>query len=122
MTGMWELLLTRAFAKPDCRLGRVEHKLIEEHEVGHLSVTPMWAKASSTNSRTLCVSPVAMTRSVGSFCCIIIHIACNAQYTRSLLVKPRVTSPRTHLHVVLGVAPVALGVDVAEFEAFLLVE
>ena len=39
-------------------------------------VTPTWLKASSTNSRTLCISPVAITKSSGFSTCSISHIAC----------------------------------------------
>ena len=40
----------------------------------HLISIPACAKASVQNSRTVCISPVAITKSSGTGCCRIIHI------------------------------------------------
>lgn len=45
----------------------------------HRIVTPVSLKDFSTNSRTVCVSPVANTKSSGFSCCIINHIPSNKQ-------------------------------------------
>ena len=54
-------------------LGRA-HQGVADGDVA-LDVEPPWSKAISTHSRTEWVTPVAMTKSSGTSCCSISHIA-----------------------------------------------
>ncbi len=54
----------------------------------HTMVFPTCLKAFSTNSLTLCTSPVAMTKSCGFSCCSISHIAWKRQRDKDREFKP----------------------------------
>lgn len=68
----------------------------------HTMVFPTHLKAFSTNSLTLCTSPVAMTKSSGSFSCSINHIAWKRQ-TETERLKHRDHKDSSALHT--GLCP-----------------
>ena len=104
------------------------------HRDAYAIVTPTCLNATSQNSRTLCISPVASTKSSGSLCCRIRHMPCergkeawlgrpDAWTCQSGVAHPAMRTRlrlRRHLDVVVGVAPVAHGIDVAQVQALLL--
>ena len=73
-------------------------------------VMPTTLNAFSTKLRTVCVSPVARTKSSGVSCCSINHM----HYFKDLSDTSLDDYSKTHVNVVTSMTPVTLGVNVAQ--------
>ena len=86
--------------------------------VSYLITTPISSKAHSTNSLTLCISPVAITKSSGFCCWRIKYIAWRREEIENA--QNRNFSEFSHINVFLGMSPIAFGIQIAQFHEFLL--